>query len=50
VPWLAHQYPVARIDGISDGKERMKRYWEAIEQECDRINARMERERQRNGR
>jgi len=48
--WLAHQYPFVRIDGISDGKERMKRYWKAIDEECERINARMKRESQKDGR
>jgi hypothetical protein len=41
VLWLAHQYPCITIDGISDGKERMKRYWKAIDEECERINAEM---------
>jgi hypothetical protein len=40
--WLAHQYPCLKIDGISDGKERMKRYWKAIAEECERINAEMQ--------
>jgi hypothetical protein len=41
VLWLAHQYPCITIDGISDGKERMKRYWKAIDEACERINAEM---------
>jgi hypothetical protein len=41
VLWLAHQYPCVKIDGISDGKERMKRYWKAIDEVCERINAEM---------
>lgn len=47
---LAHQWPFVRADGINDPKERMKRHWDAIEEECRRINVRMERERQRMGR
>lgn len=43
---LANQCPFVRVDGIDDPKERMKRYWDAIDEECARINARMERERQ----
>jgi hypothetical protein len=50
VLWLAHQYPFVRIDGVSDRKERMRRFWKVVEEECERINAEMERERQRNGR
>jgi hypothetical protein len=45
---LAHQRPFVRVDGIHDGKERMKRLWKAIDEECERINAQMEQERQRN--
>jgi hypothetical protein len=45
VLWLAHQDPVVRIDGISSRKERMERYWKAIDEECERINAEMERNR-----
>src|SRR5262249_52428842 len=26
VLWLAHQYPVVRIDGVSDREERMRRF------------------------
>jgi hypothetical protein len=50
VLWLAHQYPFVRVDGISDGKERMRRFWKAVEEECARINADMERQRQGNSR
>ena len=46
VLWLANQYPSVHIDGISDGKERMKLYWEAIDQECERINAEMKKSRE----
>ena len=45
VLWLAYQYPFVRIDGIRDGKERMRRYWKIVEEECERINAEMERKR-----
>lgn len=48
--WLADQYPFVQIDGINDGKERMKRHWKAIDEECEQINAKMKRERQKNGR
>ena len=48
--WLAHQYPCVRIDGVSDRKERMRRFWKEVEEACEDINAEMERERQRNGR
>jgi hypothetical protein len=50
VLWLAHQYPVVRIDGVSDREERMRRFWKEVEEECERINAEMERQRQWNGR
>jgi hypothetical protein len=50
VLWLAHQYPVVRIDGVSDREERMRRFWKEVEEECERINAEMQRQRQRNGR
>jgi hypothetical protein len=43
VLWLADQSPFVLIDGISDRKERMKRYWKAIDEECERINAEMDR-------
>jgi hypothetical protein len=41
---LAHQRPFVRVDGIHDGKERMQRFWKAIDEECERINTRMEQE------
>jgi hypothetical protein len=41
VLWLAGQIPFVRADGINDPKERMKRYWHAIDEECIRINAEM---------
>lgn len=44
---LAHQYPFVRADGINDPKERMKHYWDAIDEECARINAETERGRHR---
>jgi len=47
---LAYSPPYVRADGINDPKERMKRYWDAIDEECARINAEMERERQERGR
>ncbi len=43
---LAHQYPALRIDGLNDRQERMRRFWKAIDEECDRINAEMDRTRQ----
>lgn len=42
---LVHQYPALRIDGLNDRKERMRRFWKAIDEECDRINAEMDRKR-----
>jgi hypothetical protein len=45
VLWLAHQYPFVRIDGIRDGKERMKRIRKAVDEECERINAEMKKKR-----
>ena len=38
VLWFAHQYPYVIIDGVSEGKERMRRYWKAYDDECERIN------------
>lgn len=38
---LAHQYPALRIDGLNDRQERMRRFWKGIDEECDRINAKM---------
>jgi hypothetical protein len=46
VLWLAHQYPFVRIDGINDRQERMKRFWKAADEECERINAEMRRRRE----
>lgn len=43
---LAHQYPFVRIDGLDDRQERMKRFWKVIDEECERINAKMELQRQ----
>lgn len=42
---LVH-HPALRIDGLNDRRERMRRFWKAFEEECDRINAQMERTRQ----
>ncbi|MHB8902481.1 MAG: hypothetical protein ACYC6Y_27280 [Thermoguttaceae bacterium] len=50
VLWLAHGQPFVQIDGINDRQERMKRFWKAVDEECERINARMAREAQRNRR
>ncbi len=50
VLWLYHFYPALHVDGIDDPKERMRLHWKAIDEECERINAKMERERQRSGR
>ncbi|MGO8747289.1 MAG: hypothetical protein ACLQNE_14990 [Thermoguttaceae bacterium] len=48
VLWIARHYqPFVSIDGISDGKERMKQHRKAVDEECERINAKMEKERQR---
>jgi hypothetical protein len=52
--WYAEDYPLPRprltyppprvqIDGISDGKERMKVFWKAVEESCERTNAEMNR-------
>jgi len=48
VLWLAHQYPCVHVDGISDGKERMRLFWKACEEECARINAEMQKRRSQN--
>jgi hypothetical protein len=45
VLWLAHQYPCVKIDGISDGKGRMKQFWKQVEEDCQRINAEMQQKR-----
>lgn len=45
VLWLAYQYPALQIDGIGDRKERMRRIWKRVEEECARINAEMQRKR-----
>ena len=45
VLWLAHQDPSVQIDGIRGRKERMERYWKLINEECERINAEMDRNR-----
>jgi hypothetical protein len=50
VLWLAHQYPVLQIDGVGDRKERMRRLWKLVEEECERINAEMQRKRRTNDR
>jgi hypothetical protein len=34
VLWIANQYPCVKIDGIIDRKERMKRFWKTVEEEC----------------
>jgi len=44
---LAHQNPYVRIDGLNDRQERMKRYWKAVDESCERINAEMERQRRK---
>jgi hypothetical protein len=41
VPWLARNVPFVLIDGISDGEERMRRFWRWAEEECERINKKM---------
>ena len=43
---IAHQVPALRIDGVNDRQERMRRFWKAFEEECDRINAEMKRKKQ----
>jgi hypothetical protein len=50
VLWLAHQYPSLRIDGVGDRKERMRRFWKHVEEECERINAEMQRKWRTNSR
>ncbi len=40
--WLAHQYPCVKIDGINDGKERMKQFWKEVAEACERIKAEMQ--------
>lgn len=40
--WLLHGYSFVHVDGL-DRQERMRRYWKAIQDECDRINAEMDR-------
>lgn len=45
VLWIAFEKPVVEIDGIPDRKERMRRYWKAIDEMCQEVNARMERSR-----
>ena len=42
---LSYPPPFIRIDGLNDRQERMKRYWEAVDESCERINAEMERQR-----
>jgi len=39
---LSHQHPVVRIDGLNDRQERMKRFWKAVDESCERINAKAE--------
>ena len=42
VLWIARHYqPFVSIDGISDGKERMKQHRKAVDEECERINGRI---------
>lgn len=43
---LAHQNPVVRIDGLNDRQERLKKFWKVIDEECERINAKMALQRQ----
>jgi hypothetical protein len=50
VLWLANWKPFVRIDGISDAKERMKQFWKAADEECERVNAEMKQGRRKNGR
>ena len=45
VLWLAHQIPVVRIDGVSDAKERMERYWKDVDEEFKRVNVEMRKSR-----
>ena len=46
VLWLDER-PHPRIDGISDGKERMRRFWKAIDESIERENAEIDRRWQR---
>lgn len=43
--WLVRASSFVRVDGL-DRAERMRRYWRAIQDECDRINDEMRRARQ----
>ena len=38
--------PRVEIDGLNDRQERMKRFWDKIREESDRVNEELERERQ----
>jgi hypothetical protein len=48
--WVGPSYPALWVDGISDPKARMDRYWKEVQEMCDRMNAEMDQERQRDGR
>ncbi len=41
--WLAHQYPFVRIDGISDPKERIERFFREANEEAQRDSHRLAR-------
>jgi hypothetical protein len=45
VLWIASQLPFPSFDGIGDRKERMRRLWKDVEEQCERINAEMRRRR-----
>jgi hypothetical protein len=45
VLWLAHYDPFVMIDGLSDRNERMRRQWEAVEEQGKRFEAEMARQR-----
>jgi hypothetical protein len=41
VLWLANRYPSLEIDEVTDRAERLRRYWNAIEEVCARVQAEM---------
>lgn len=41
-PRLTYSPPRVRIDGLNDRQERMKRFWKALDEECERINSEAE--------
>ncbi len=47
VLWLAHQYPALKIDEVTDRAERLKRFWKAVDEECARVNAELNKQRGR---